>query len=286
MVDLVQAALNGLLIGAVFSLVAVGLTLIFGVVDIVNFAHGELVMLAMYTTFFAWSLAGLDPLVSIPLAAGVMAAVGYLTYRAVIRPVLGRPMLSQIIVTFGLLTLLRGVAQLVWSPNSRAVLDPLVGDSRIVVGDVALGGPQLVAAVGALLCTAAVAWFVHRTELGSALQATGEDAQAAALLGIDADRMYALAWVIGGATTGVAGALLMNSFSVTPTAGAAFGLIAFVTVALGGFGSVVGAGLAGLVLGVAQGIVGLYRPEYSLAAILALYLVVVVVRPQGLLGTR
>lgn len=286
MVDLAQAAVNGLLIGAVFSLVAVGLTLIFGVMDIVNFAHGQLVMLAMYVTFFAWSLAGLDPLVSIPLAAGVMATVGYATYRAVIRPVLGQPMLSQIIVTFGLLTLLQGAAQFAWTPNSRTVLDPLVGDSRVVIGGVVLGGPQLVAAVGALLCTGAVAWFVHRTDVGSALQATGEDPRAASLLGINPDRMYGLAWIIGGATTGVAGALLMNSFSVTPTAGAAFGLIAFVTVALGGFGSVVGAGLAGLVLGVAQGVVGLYRPEYALAALLALYLVVVLVRPQGLLGTR
>lgn len=286
MVDLVQAALNGLLIGAVFSLVAVGLTLIFGLVDIVNFAHGELVMLAMYVTFFAWSLAGLDPLVSIPLAAIVLAVVGFVTYRALIRPVLGKPMLSQIIVTFGLLTILQGAAQFAWTPNSRTVLDPLVGGSRVVIGDVVLGGPQLIAALGALLCTGAVAWLVHRTELGAALQATGEDAQAASLLGIDADRMYALAWIVGGATTGVAGALLMNSFSVTPTAGAAFGLIAFVTVALGGFGSVIGAGLAGLVLGVAQGVIGLYRPEYSLAALLALYLVVVLVRPQGLLGTR
>lgn len=286
MADLAQAILNGVLIGAVFSLVAVGLTLIFGLVDIVNFAHGELVMLAMYVTFFAWSLAGLDPLASIPIAATVMGVVGYLAYRAAIRPVLGKPMLSQIIVTFGLLTLLQGVAQYVWSPNSRTVLDPLVGDARLVVADIVVGGPQLVAAVGALLCTAGVGWLVHRTEVGAALQATGEDAQAASLLGIDADRMYALAWAIGGATTGVAGALLMNSFSVTPTAGAAFGLIAFVTVALGGFGSVIGAGIAGLILGVAQGVIGLYWPAYSTAALLALYLVVVLVRPQGLLGTR
>lgn len=286
MVDLAQAAVNGLLIGAVFSLVAVGLTLIFGVMDIINFAHGELVMVAMYVTFFAWSLAGLDPLVAIPVAALAMSAFGAIAYRGIIRPVLGKPMLSQIIVTFGLLTLLQGAAQLAWTPNSRTVQDPLVGATRIVFGEVVVGGAQLVAAVGALVCTGAVAWFVHRTELGAGLQAVGEDASAAALLGINADRMYALAWVIGGATTGVAGALLMNSFSVTPTAGASFGLIAFVTVALGGFGSVVGAGLAGLALGVAQSVVGLYRPEYALATILALYLVIVLVRPQGLFGTR
>ncbi|MGH2714827.1 MAG: branched-chain amino acid ABC transporter permease [Thermoleophilaceae bacterium] len=286
MLDLLQAVLNGLLIGAVFALVAVGLTIIFGVMDIVNFAHGELLMLGMYVTFFAWSLLGLDPLVAIPVAAIALAAAGVLTYRGLIRPVLGKPMLSQIMVTFGLLTLLRGLAQFLWTPNSRTVADPLVGDVRVELGRLAFGGPQLVAAAGALICTAAVALFVSRTETGNALQATGEDAQAAALLGIDADRMNALAWLIGGGTVGVAGALLMNSYSVSPDAGAAFGLIAFVAVALGGFGSVIGAGLAGLALGVVQGVVGLYASAYSLAAVLALYLAVILVRPQGLLGTR
>lgn len=286
MLDLAQAALNGLLIGAVFALVAVGLTLIFGVMDIVNFAHGELLMLAMYATFFAWSLLGLDPLLALPIAATTLAAVGFLTYRGMIRPVLGKPMLSQIMVTFGLLTLLRGAAQFLWSPNTRTVPDPLVGDLRLELGELAFGGPQLVAAFGALVCTGCVWWFVTRTELGSALQATGEDAAAASLLGIDPDRINALAWVIAGGTVGIAGALLMNSYSVSPEAGASFGLIAFVTVALGGFGSVLGAGIAGLALGVVQGVVGLYAPAYALAALLALYLAVVLVRPQGLLGTR
>lgn len=286
MVDLLQAVANGLLIGSVFALVAVGLTLIFGVMDIVNFAHGDLLMLAMYVTFFAWSLLGLDPLVAIPIAAIALAVVGLATYMGVIRPVLGKPMLSQIMVTFGLLTFLRGLAQFLWTPNSRTVRDPLVGDLRVDLGGVALGGSQIAAAVGALVCTLAVAAFVNRTEIGNALRATGEDAGAAALLGIDPERMNALAWIIGGGSVGVAGALLMNSYSVTPDAGASFGLIAFVAVALGGFGSVIGAGIAGLALGVTQGVVGLYASEYTLAALLSLYLVVVLLRPQGLLGTR
>lgn len=286
MVDLLQAVANGLLIGSVFALVAVGLTLIFGVMDIVNFAHGDLLMLAMYVTFFAWSLLGLDPLVAIPIAAIALAVVGLATYVGVIRPVLGKPMLSQIMVTFGLLTFLRGLAQFLWTPNSRTVKDPLVGDLRLELGGVALGGAQIAAAVGALVCTLAVAAFVNRTEIGNALRATGEDAGAAALLGIDPERMNALAWILGGGSVGVAGALLMNSYSVTPDAGASFGLIAFVAVALGGFGSVIGAGIAGLALGVTQGVVGLYASEYTLAALLSLYLVVVLLRPQGLLGTR
>lgn len=286
MQDLIQAALSGLLTGALFALVAVGLTLIFGVMDIVNFAHGELVMLAMYAAFFAWSLLGLDPLVALPLALMGTSIAGAVVYLVAVRPVLGKPALSQIVVTFGLLSLLRGLAQILWSPNARTVTDPIVGNLRVNLGHVVLGGPQLVTAAGAIVCTLLVWWFVTRTRLGNAMQATGEDADAAALLGINPGRMHALAWVIAGATCGVAGALLMNSYSATPDAGASYGLIAFVTVALGGFGSVVGAALAGLALGVVQSVVGLYEPAYALTAVLTLYLLVVVVRPQGLLGVR
>lgn len=286
MVDIAQAATNGLLIGAVFSLVAVGLTLIFGVMDIVNFAHGELLMLAMYATFFGWSLVGLDPIVMVPVAALGLSVVGWLTYRVAIRPVLGQPPLSQIMVTFGLLVAFRGLAQLLFTANTRSVPSTWSDSLRFEIAGVAVGGPQLVAALGALACTVAVHQFMTRTELGNALAATGEDAGAASLLGIDADRMNALAWVIGAGSVGVAGALLMNAYSVTPDAGARFALIAFVTVALGGFGSVKGAGLAGLALGVVQSVVALYFPAYNLAALLGLYLMVVLVRPTGLLGTR
>jgi branched-chain amino acid transport system permease protein len=128
--------------------------------------------------------------------------------------------------------------------------------------------------------------FMNRTKTGGAIRAAGEDPAAASLMGIDTRRMYALAWIIAGAATGVAGGLLMNGYSASPTAGVMFVLMAFVVVALGGFGSIAGAAVAGLLVGVAQGVVGLYAPSYTLAAALALYLLVVLVRPQGLLGTR
>lgn len=286
MLDLGQAVVNGLLIGSVFALVAVGLTLIYGVMDIVNFAHGELMMVGMYTTFFGWSLWGIDPLLMVPVAIVTVAVTALVAYWLAVRPVLGKSMLSQIMVTFGLLVALRGGAQYLFTPNTRSVRDPLVGDTKLKIGDVIIGGPQLVAALGALALTLGMQAFIRRTETGAALVAAGEDAGAASLLGIDTNRMFALAWVIGGATTGAAGALLMNSFSVTPEAGATFGLVAFVTVALGGFGSITGAGFAGLALGVVQSVVGLYFSAYSLAAILGLYLVVVFIRPQGLGGIK
>lgn len=286
MLDIFQSILSGLLLGGVFALAAVGLTLVFGVMDVVNFAHGEFIMLGMYIGFFTWSLFGLDPLVAIPIAAVVLAVAGVLVYRGVIRPVLGKSPLSQVIVTFGLLVFLRGLAQFLWTPNDRSVQRVAADRLHFTLHGVVVGGPQFVAAVGALLCTAAVAWFVNRTETGRALQAAGEDPDGAALMGINPDRMYALSWLLAGATTGVAGALLINQFSVSPVAGATFGLISFVAVALGGFGSVGGAAMAGLLIGVVYGVVGLYASAYATAAALAIYLVVVVARPQGLRGTR
>lgn len=286
MADLAQSVVTGLLLGGVFALAAVGLTLIFGVMDVVNFAHGDLIMLGMYVGFFTWSLFGLDPLLAIPVAAVVLAVVGATVYFGLIRPVLGRSPLAQVVVTFGLLVLLRGLAQFLWTPNNRNVQHAFVSDLRWEIGGVVIGGPQLAAGAGALLCTAAVAWFVHRTELGAALQAAGEDRAGAALMGINPDRMYALAWLVAGGTTGVAGALLINQFSVSPVSGVVFGLVSFVVVALGGFGSVTGAALAGLLVGVVYGVVGRYASAYGMAAALGIYLVVLVARPQGLRGTR
>nr|WP_246401587.1 branched-chain amino acid ABC transporter permease [Jiangella mangrovi] len=283
---MIQAVVNGLLIGAVFALVAVGLTLIYGVMDVINFAHGEMLMLGMYTSFFAWSLLGLDPLLSIPITGVAIALTGAFMYFTAVGRVLGKSPLAQVMVTFGLQVFLRGLAQFLWKPDTRTVTDPLLGSVRWEIGGVVIGGPQLAMAIGALITTGAIAWFMSRTRLGGAIRAAGEDAPAASLMGIDPRKMYALCWVIAGLVTGVAGALLMNRYSASPTAGVMFVLMAFVVVAFGGFGSIYGAAIAGLLVGVAQGVVGLYAPSYTLAAALALYLLVVTVRPQGLLGTR
>jgi branched-chain amino acid transport system permease protein len=284
--DLAQAIVNGVLLGAVFALVAVGLTLIYGVMDIINFAHGELVMLGMYSSFFAWSLYGLDPLVSLPITGVAIVVTGALMYYGVIGPVLGKSPLAQIIATFGVQVFLRGLAQFFWTPNTRTINGVWAEHIRLDIAGVVFGGPQMIMALGAVITTVAVAMFMSRTRTGGAIRAAGEDPAAASLMGIDPKRMYALAWVIAGAATGVAGGLLMNAYSASPTAGVTFVLMAFVVVALGGFGSIAGAALAGLLVGVVQGVVGLYLPSYTLAAALALYLLVVLIRPQGLLGTR
>lgn len=286
MAELPQAAVSGLLLGSIYALVAVGLTLIFGVMDIVNFAHGDFLMAAMYITFFLWLYGRLDPLLAIPVAALGIGALGMLVYTLLIRRVLKGPVLSQIIVTFGLLVFMRGLAQVFFTANTRGVPDPLVGPIRLVALGVVAGGAQLTAAVGAIASTTLVYLLLSRTELGSAINAVAQDADAARLMGIDPNRIHLITWAVAGATVGVAGALLMNFFPVTPDIGAGFGLIAFVVVSMGGFGSLQGAFLAGLAMGVVQDVVGLFQPAYGFAAIFALYLLIVLVRPQGFFGAR
>ncbi len=281
---LLQTVLSGVLIGLVYALVAVGLTLIFGVMDIVNFAHGEFLMLGMYASFWGWALWKLDPLFTLPFTALGLFAVGALLYRLVIRRIIDAPMLSQVFTTFGLMILFRGLAQYLWSPDFRSVEHTVV-DGKVAFGGLSFGLPQVTAAAGAVVTTGAVWWFLRFTRLGAALEATAADKEAAALMGIDGQKMFALAWGIGAACAGVAGALLSSTYPIFPDVGASFILVAFVLVALGGFGSVTGAFWAGILVGVVEVVGGfLWDPAYKMVLVLSLYLLVVWLRPQGLLG--
>jgi branched-chain amino acid transport system permease protein len=281
---LLQTILSGVLIGLVYALVAVGLTLIFGVMDIVNFAHGEFLMLGMYASFWGFALWKLDPLFTLPLTALLLFGVGAALYRLVIRRITDAPMLSQIFTTFGLMILFRGLAQYFWSPDFRSV-DQTVLSGKVAFAGLQFGLPQVVAALGAVATSGAVWWFLRFTRLGAALEATAADKEAAALMGIDAQKMFALAWGLGAACAGVAGALLSTTFPIFPEVGASFILFAFVLVALGGFGSVAGAFWAGILVGVVEVVGGfLWDPAYKLVLVLSLYLLVVWLRPQGLMG--
>jgi branched-chain amino acid transport system permease protein len=281
---LLQGIVSGLLMGFVYALIAAGLSLIFGLMEIVNFAHGEFLMLAMFSTYWAWALWRLDPVVSLPLTAAALFLLGFATYHGLIRWVLGAPMLAQIFATFGLAIFLRSAAQAIWGVDFHLVKDPLV-QGRISLGGLFIGLPQLVASVGALLAFVFLNWFISRTETGLALQATAQDRQAASLMGINTERMFALGWGIGAACVGVAGALLTIFFYVFPDVGASFALLAYVTVALGGFGNVPGTLAAGVVVGLVEVLGGLLiAPALKYVAVFILYLLVVLWRPQGLFG--
>jgi branched-chain amino acid transport system permease protein len=279
----VQSLVSGLLMGLVYALIAAGLSLIFGLMEIVNFAHGEFLMLAMFATFWAWTLGRVDPLVSLPGTALLLFLVGGVVYKGIISRILGAPMLAQVFATFGLAVFLRSAAQFLWTPDFRLVQNPWVA-GRISLFGIFVGTPQLTAAGAALIAFLLLYGFVTRTETGLALQATAQDRQAAALMGIDTERMFALGWGLGAACVGVAGALLANFFYVFPDVGATFALIAYVTVALGGFGNVPAALAAGVLVGLVEVLVGLWAPAFKYAGVFVLYLAVVLWRPHGLFG--
>jgi branched-chain amino acid transport system permease protein len=281
---LLQTLASGILIGLIYALVAIGLTIIFGVMDIVNFSHGEFLMFGMYSSFWLWALYALDPMFTLPLTALFLFGLGVIVYKLVISKIINAPMLSQIFTTFGLMILFRGIAQFLWKPDFRTVGNSIVSGNVSIAG-MQIGQPQITAGIGAVLVTVGIYLFLTRTRVGAALEATAADKEAARLMGIDSQKMFALAWGIGAACAGVAGALLSTFFPIFPEVGANFILIAFVVVNLGGFGSVVGALIAGIMVGVIEVMGGFFiGPQYKLAIVLALFLTVLMLRPQGLLG--
>ena len=280
----VQTIVSGLLMGFIYALVAAGLSLIFGLMEIVNFAHGEFMMVSMYAVFGLYLAFGLDPLLSAPLCVMLLFMLGVATHYGIIRHILNAPMLVQITATFGLAIFLRSLAQFLWTPDYQSIPDPIVS-GRLDLAGIFIGVPQLVASAGCLLAFAVLYLFINRTETGMALQATAQDREAASLMGIRTDRMYALGWGIGAACVAVAGVMLTNYYYIFPEVGFIFALIAYVAVALGGFGSIVGALFAGVLIGLVEALGGLLvDPAYKYAIIFALYLAVVLVRPKGLFG--
>ena len=281
---IIQAIVSGLLMGLIYAQVAVGLSLIFGLMEIVNFAHGEFLMLAMFTAFWLWTLAGLDPLLSLPLVAAMLAAAGMLVHYGLIARLLKAPMLAQVCGTFGLAIALRAGAQFLWTPDFRTISNPWIA-GRVQIGAIFIGQPQLVAGAICLFSFVVLWLFVTRTETGLGLQATAQDRQAAEVLGIATERMSALGWAIGLACVGVAGTMLSTFFYIFPDVGVSFALLAFVTVALGGFGSILGSLVAGLLIGLVESLGGLLLdPSYKTLIVFGLYLAVVIVRPNGLFG--
>ncbi|MBT8435139.1 MAG: branched-chain amino acid ABC transporter permease [Gammaproteobacteria bacterium] len=281
---ILQAIVGGLLVGLIYALIAAGLSLIFGLMEIVNFAHGEHLMLSMFSSFWLWSLFGLDPVLSLPFTVLLMALCGVLTHYLLIRYILKAKMLIQICATFGLSIFLRSLAQFFWTPDFRIVEEPLL-EGRLEVGGLFIGQPQLAAGVVCLGAFLLLYLFVTRTETGLALQATAQDREAAEILGIPSDRMFALGWAIGLGCVGVAGAMMSNYFFIFTDVGVNFALFAFVAVALGGFGSIIGCLYAGVIIGLVESLGGLLiDPSFKLLYVFAIYLLVVTLRPRGLFG--
>jgi branched-chain amino acid transport system permease protein len=281
---LVQVIVGGLLLGAVYALFSSGLTLVWGMMNIVNFAHGDFVMLGMYAAFVVFSLFGVGPAVGAPVATLFLATVGVVVYFALIRHIMKGPMLAQILGTFGLALLLRYSVFWWFGANFLSLPNNLVGGTYEIFG-LRIEASRLLAGVVALLVTSGLHLLLTRTSLGSKMLAVAEDSTAAELMGIRPDTMQAIAWGIAAGATGLAGALIATFFYIVPTVGETLGIVAFVTVSLGGFGSIPGALVAGLLIGVIESVSGyLIGAVYKDIVVYVLFVLFLWFRPQGLMG--
>jgi branched-chain amino acid transport system permease protein len=281
---LVQVVVSGLLVGAVYALFSSGLTLIWGMMNVINFGHGDFVMVGMYTAFvvMVWLHGG--AVWAGPAAALLLFGLGVTVYYGLIRPVMRGPMLAQILSTFGLALFIRYAAFWFFSANFVTLPEGALGGT-INLGGIYLGVPQLIAGVVAIVLTLGMYLLLTHTSIGSQLLAVSEDRNAAMLMGIRPDRMQALAWGLASAAAGIAGALMAAIYPISPTIGETLALTAFVVVTFGGFGSVPGALLAGLINGVVQALSAYwFGPIYRDVAVYAIFVLMLWVRPQGLLG--
>jgi branched-chain amino acid transport system permease protein len=284
----VQNLLFGLFVGGSYGVAAVGLSLVFGVMRVLNVAHGELLMLGGYATYWLFAGLSLDPFLSLLVSAPLLFLLGLALNRGLFGFVerLDEPsrIKSSLLISFGLTLLIQNAAQALWSADERSV------SSRLVVGGLSVGGvavpyPRLAGLLVGLLVILALHQLLHRTYFGKAVRATAEDWEAAELAGIDVGRTYRLTFALGAALAGVAGTLVSLQYSIAPAVGLAWTLKALVVVVLAGLGSVFGAFAAGLLLGVAEAFsVFAIGPAYREVIGLGLFLLVLLLRPQGLFG--
>jgi branched-chain amino acid transport system permease protein len=281
-----QLIVSTLLLGGIYALIAVGLTLIFGVMRVVNFAHGEFLMLGMYLAFWAFALLGLDPYLTLVLAVPLSLAVGWVSYRAIMGPIVHASHNVQVFTTVGLSIALQNLALVLWTADARFVRTDYYA-VVVRIGGAAFNVAQIVAFAVAVALTAGLFAFMRLSYTGKVMRATAQDRQAAALMGIDTDRVYGVTWAVGIGCVGAAGVLLAPIYPVYPTAGLQFVLIAYVAVVLGGLGDMVGAVIAALMVAAVE-VIGSYTigTAWKEVLYLVLFIAILVVRPAGLFGQR
>jgi branched-chain amino acid transport system permease protein len=281
-----QALVSGLLIGGIYALVAAGLTLIFGVMKIVNFAQGNLLTLGMYASFWLFTLYGIDPYLSILLVGPLMFGVGFLMQKIAIEPILGEPDHNQLLLTLGIGLLIQNGILALWGASFRnATL--WYSNVNYLVGDVAISLPKVIAFVGALLMLGLLYLLLEKTDLGRAMRAAAEETEGSLLVGVNVRNIYALAFGIGAACAGVAGALILPFFYVSPDVGDLFILTAFIVVVLGGMGSMAGSLVGGLMVGIAESIGAVVMPGSMKQVLLfGIFILVLLLRPTGLFGSK
>ncbi len=281
--SLLSVLLAGLLLGGIYSLVAIGLNLIFGVIRVVNFAQGEFVMLGMYATFMAYTVLHIDPYLAILLVFPLLFAFGVVVQRLILQRLQNEPTM-QIFATFGLLMVLQNLVLATTGGAAFSIKTPL-SSMVITAGPVQVSVSRLIALAAVTAVAVALQWGLQNTMTGKAVQAVAQDRRAARLMGIDVERTYMLTFGMGAGLAGMAGALLTPVFTLSPQIGGNFILPAFAVVVLGGLGSVPGAYIGGFLIGITEALAGFYLdPSLKQATWFTIFIVMLVVRPTGLFG--
>ncbi|MDQ7024650.1 MAG: branched-chain amino acid ABC transporter permease [Anaerolineae bacterium] len=291
-----QATVSGLLIGGVYGLVALGLTMIFGVLEIINFAHGALMTVGLYITFILFDTFGIDPYLGLFITVPLLFFIGLIVYRVVIHPARDAPHHNQLLLTLGLTLLIENLLLMVFTATPRAIrLDYGRGETNILglfvmqfpirIWRAVITFDKLLAFLGALVVTAILYTIIQKTDLGKAIRATAQERDGAALVGINTDWINMITFGIGTACVGAAAALVLPFRPADPTAGNLFNITAFIIVVLGGMGNAIGALLGGLIIGLTQELTGIFFPgSPDLIGVFVIFILVLLFRPQGLLG--
>ncbi|MFN0318446.1 MAG: branched-chain amino acid ABC transporter permease [Burkholderiales bacterium] len=283
METLANVLVTGILLGGIYALVSIGLNLIFGVIRIVNFAQGELIMLGMYGAFLCYSLLGLDPYLSTLIVVPAMFVFGVIVQRLVIQPLQAESSM-QIFATFGLLTILQNIV-LVFTRGEGYSVTSKVASMGISLGDIRITATRLIIFIAVSAIAVLLHWFLRHTLTGKSIRAVTQDRQAARLMGINVERTFMITFGIGAALAGLAGVLMAPVYTLSPGIGGNFILAAFAVVVLGGLGSVAGAWVGGMIVGIVEAFAGYYiDPELKQAIWFLIFLAVLTVKPTGLFG--
>jgi branched-chain amino acid transport system permease protein len=281
---LLQSIVSGILMGGVYGLIATGLTLIFGVMKIINFAHGSFMMLGMFTTYWVFVLLGIDPYLSLLFSIPVLFLVGVLIERFLIAHVLNAPEHNQLLLTLGISLFIENFALFLWSPNFRT-LNVGYLKKATTLGTVMISFPKVIAFLFALLLTGVLYYFLKYTDLGKAIRASSEEKEGALTVGINLKRIYYVAFGIGTACVGAAGTLTATFFYINPHVGGVFVITAFVVVVLGGMGNFIGAMVGGIIIGLAESVGAAFLPgQLKQLIIYFIFILVLLFKPEGLFG--
>ena len=281
---LLAAAINGLLIGGIYTLVASGLTLIYGVLHIINFAHGSLLMLAMFGVYFLLTKLGVDPYLSLVVMVPAMFALGYVMYRGLIGKLAQGKDENILLITLGLSILIENLALMFFKGDTRTI-SVAYSDKMVELGPLLVSLPKIISFVAAMVLCAVLGLWMKRSDTGKAIRAVAKERMGARLVGIDVDRVFAISYGVGLATLGAAACLLMPIFYVSPTIGHVFVIVAFTVVVLGGMGSFLGAVVGGLIVGLTESFGGLFLGEsLGQIGISLIFILILLLRPSGLFG--